>query len=369
MVWAKVPRSLCAADEAGEGKQEVPWAAILWMIYPETSKWSSTISGMPTNAPKSVLPAEPFQVFVCYAHADNQASNPEKRWLDRLLEFLHPLERQGSISCWSDRKLNIGDQWHENIQARLDRSKAVILLVSPAFLRSQYVSTNELPLIVSRALSRRMLVLPILLSPSLFERAEYKYPDSKVGPHTFRLADLQAANSPDKTMVDLNEGDQNRVFLQVAEQLYKLLPAEAPEGSVAKAIVTNGPLEPTLVARFQEANGKIVEISYEDVELPSLGMNLWVENAPEETRSVSFEIDDLSFTDRIWTLKRNNEVREFLTDDVNSWGNADIWARGKLADKSTWRIKSSLFDALIRHYGTGRQCRSIAKALKQIKEN
>ena len=84
---------------------------------------------------------------------------------------------------------------------------------------------------------------------------------------------------------------------------------------------------------------------------------------------MSFEIDDLSFDDRIWTLKHDEGVRAFLTDDMNSWGNVDIWARGKLEDKSTWLIKSSLYDALVRHYGKGRQRPSIAKALKQIKDN
>jgi hypothetical protein len=324
-----------------------------------------TISCMAKKALKSVLPTEPFQVFVCYAHADNENANPEKRWLNRLLEFIHPLERQGSISCWSDRKLEIGDQWHENIQARLDRSKAVILLISPAFLSSQYVSTNELPLILSNAIAKGLLVIPILLSPSLFDEVEYKYPNEESGPHKLRLSKFQPANPPSKTLVEMNEGEQKRVFLGVARRLSIVLPSDASEDS-ATSVVTTDAGQPLLLAQFQEEDGELVESGAG--KLTSFGITMWVENAPRKTTSVSFEIDDLSFKDRIWTLERTKSVREFLTDDMDSWGNVDIWVRGNLADGDTWLIRSSLYEALKRFYGSVTQELPIKRALKQIRD-
>ena len=32
------------------------------------------------------------QIFVCYAHKDNEHSDPSKQWLNRLREHLTPLE-------------------------------------------------------------------------------------------------------------------------------------------------------------------------------------------------------------------------------------------------------------------------------------
>ncbi len=98
-----------------------------------------------------------------------------------------------------------------------------MLLVSPAFLASAYIRNSELPVILKNATKQGVRIFPILISPSLFKMAKYKYPDPKTGPQEFTLSSLQAANPPGKTLVEMSEGEQNRVLLEVAEQLAKLL--------------------------------------------------------------------------------------------------------------------------------------------------
>jgi hypothetical protein len=326
------------------------------------------MSDMTDTEVKSILPDEPFQVFICYAHADNESENREQRWLDRFLEFMGPLERQALISPWSDRKLEIGDSWHANIQARLGRSKAVILLVSPAFLNSRYVSTNELPVILSQAKARNLLVVPILISPSLFEHVEYKYPDAKKGPKTFKLASLQSANPPTKTLFDMSTPEQNRVFLDVAERLLEVLkPSETAPQVETSPTKPKGEYPAVLLAQFQEFNGEIRKSSRKDT--PQLYVNLWIEQAPTETTTVTFEIDDMSFkNDRIWTKERGRGAREFFTE-MDTYGDVDIWVRGDLEDGGIWRIKSSLYGALKRHYGSRDKRPAVKQALEQIKTN
>lgn len=68
-------------------------------------------------------------VFISYAHEDRD-------YLDRLLVHLKPLEQQGLIDPWSDRKLAAGDDWQGRIEERLAAAKAAILLVSADFLAS-----------------------------------------------------------------------------------------------------------------------------------------------------------------------------------------------------------------------------------------
>jgi len=57
----------------------------------------------------------------------------------------------------------------------------------------------------------------------LFTKAKYKYPDPKTGPKEFTLSSIQAVSPISKTLVEMDEGEQNRVLLKVAEQLAELL--------------------------------------------------------------------------------------------------------------------------------------------------
>jgi hypothetical protein len=140
-----------------------------------------------------------------------------------LLEFLKPLERQVNIDLCSDRQIKIGEDWHERIQGQIAGAKAVVLLVSPAFLASDYIANSELPVILKNAAKQGVRIFPILISPSLFTTAKYKYPDPKTGPQEFTLSSIQAANQPSKTLVEMTEGEQNHVLLEVAKQLADLL--------------------------------------------------------------------------------------------------------------------------------------------------
>ena len=65
------------------------------------------------------------------------------------------------------RDIKIGENWQDRIQAKLDSSLAVVLLISPAFLASDYVANNELPVLLKHAHDRNgdsadnSLALPI----------------------------------------------------------------------------------------------------------------------------------------------------------------------------------------------------------------
>lgn len=143
--------------------------------------------------------------------------------MDHFLEFLKPLDRQGELTICSDQDLKIGDDWHQHIQAHLNGAKAAVLLVSPAFLASDYIANNELPILLKNASDRGVRILPILVSPSAFVWAKYKYPDPRIGPEQFTLASLQTANPPSKTLVEMTEGEQSRVFEGVTKRLLEIL--------------------------------------------------------------------------------------------------------------------------------------------------
>lgn len=170
-----------------------------------------------------MLPDTPRAVFICYTRADNKNDDPNRRWMDVFQKFLKPFVRQEDFTVCSDKDIKIGDDWHEHIQAHLAGAKAAVLLVSADFLASDYITNSELPVLLKNAADKGVKILSIILSPCSFDKARFKYPDAETGPHELMLSRFQAANSPDDPIVDMDEGDQSRVFKKVAEQLAELL--------------------------------------------------------------------------------------------------------------------------------------------------
>lgn len=121
-------------------------------------------------------------VFISYAHKDNESDDPRRRWLDRLRDHLRPLALEGLISTFSDNDIQIGQNWNERIQANLGSAKVAVLLVSPAFLASEYIRNSELPVLLKRVKERGVVILPIILRPCLFTTTLFRFPDPISGP-------------------------------------------------------------------------------------------------------------------------------------------------------------------------------------------
>ena len=168
-------------------------------------------------------------VFLSYAHEDNDDPNPKGRWLDRLLQMLTPIRLNDQVCAWSDRELRAGENWGEAISWQLNNSaKAAVLLVSPAYLASEFVRNGELPVLLKRSHDAGLVVIPVILRPCLFKDAMFKYPDPESGPDKLSLSVFQAANSPQRTLVEATLGEQDRILMSVALSLKQIFDA-APQ--------------------------------------------------------------------------------------------------------------------------------------------
>ncbi|MEM9092529.1 MAG: toll/interleukin-1 receptor domain-containing protein [Cyanobacteria bacterium P01_F01_bin.53] len=165
------------------------------------------------------------QIFICYAHRDNESPDPEKRWLDRLREHLGPFEAQQDLDIWSDQEIEMGGTWDADIKATLQTAKAAVLLVSPSFLNSKYIRNSELPVLLQRAKEQGVVILPIILRPCALKNIIFKYPDPKTGPDELSLASFQGANSLSTALNSLPQEQQDKVLASVAKRLLRLVPA------------------------------------------------------------------------------------------------------------------------------------------------
>jgi serine/threonine protein kinase len=83
------------------------------------------------------MPTSPIRVFVSYAHANDVV---HKAFGDSLAAAA----RQGAFEYWDDTKIESGAGWDTIIREELARADVALLLVSNAFLSSEYCSQVEL---------------------------------------------------------------------------------------------------------------------------------------------------------------------------------------------------------------------------------
>jgi hypothetical protein len=100
--------------------------------------------------------------FISYSHKD-------EKWLKSLNEMLVPLVR-GGLNIWSDQRIRPGDDWRQAIEDELAKATVAILLVSPAFLASEFIRNNELPPLLAAARQNGLRVLWIPVSTCLHEK-------------------------------------------------------------------------------------------------------------------------------------------------------------------------------------------------------
>jgi uncharacterized membrane protein HdeD (DUF308 family) len=102
---------------------------------------------------------KPVRLFFSYSHRD-------ERYLDRLKTHLVGLSRQGLIEEWHDRKIAPGQEWDKAIDENLQASEIVLLLVTPDFMRSEYVSEKEIKKAIEKHERGEARVIPIIVRPA-----------------------------------------------------------------------------------------------------------------------------------------------------------------------------------------------------------
>jgi TIR domain len=98
------------------------------------------------------------RVFVSYARANSYLAS---QLLKRFKEQAGASKRFRYL-FWQDRDILVGEDWRQAIARALDECTLGLLLVSPAFLGSQYVRKKELPRFVG---NRAKPVIPVMLQP------------------------------------------------------------------------------------------------------------------------------------------------------------------------------------------------------------
>ncbi|OAI40630.1 hypothetical protein AYO38_05610 [bacterium SCGC AG-212-C10] len=136
-------------------------------------------------------------VFISYSHEDRE-------WVDRLEIVLKPYLGGESFDVWDDSDIRPGQKWSQEIDRALSKARVAVLLVSPDFLASDFISKVELPEILRRA-GQDLTVFWIPIRPSAYE----------ITP----LASFQAASDPGKPLAALSRTQREAALVKIAREI------------------------------------------------------------------------------------------------------------------------------------------------------
>jgi hypothetical protein len=156
------------------------------------------------------------KVFISYSHEDES-------WKERLVGHLRVLERQGTADIWDTSDLKAGADWAKQIEKAVRETNVAVLLISPSFLASDFIVTNELPALLDRRQKEGLAIIPVMVRPTMWSALP-------------GIAELQFANDPSKPLSSTSEEERDDVYASISRQIAQLVETLA-ERSATRSVV------------------------------------------------------------------------------------------------------------------------------------
>lgn len=164
------------------------------------------------------------QIFISYSHRDT-------RWHHELVRSLMPYLRDASISSWSDEQITPGSEWFEEIKSALRNTKVAVLLVTPNFLKSDFILEHELGPLLKEAEKGGVKILWVPARASAYKKTA--------------LTNYQAVLDPDKPLADMTKAKRDRAWLKICDAIEAaIMPVGAltPTADTSNIVTSNAPV-------------------------------------------------------------------------------------------------------------------------------
>ena len=97
-----------------------------------------------------------MRAFISYSHKDAE-------FLSQLHEHLAAMRRQGILDTWTDRAIPAGDVIDDHVDGEIEQAQLYLLLVSSAFIASDYCIEKEFARALERQKSGKARIVPIII--------------------------------------------------------------------------------------------------------------------------------------------------------------------------------------------------------------
>ena len=102
-------------------------------------------------------------VFISYSHVDGE-------WLAKLKTHLKPFVREAKMKIWDDTQIRAGADWKQGITQALAAVKVAVLLVSPEFVASDFITAEEVPPLMAAAKNGGVTILWVPVRASSYKQ-------------------------------------------------------------------------------------------------------------------------------------------------------------------------------------------------------
>jgi formylglycine-generating enzyme required for sulfatase activity len=143
----------------------------------------------------------PTTIYFSYSHVD-------AKWLNKLQTTLAPMVRGGLRVC---NDAQPGETWRDKVEWALEKTtpletiEAAILLVSPSYLESDFITQKELPRLISAADERGFKILWVPVERCLYEITD--------------ITRYQAVFSPDRPLASLKPDELDEALVAICRAI------------------------------------------------------------------------------------------------------------------------------------------------------
>ncbi len=103
-------------------------------------------------------PLKMKKIFISYSKQDI-------RLVNKFIEHLSALQRDGKVAHWYCSELEAGSVWNDEIQKHLDEADIVCFMVSPNFMKTEYIHEHEIKkAFEKKAKEPNFKIVPIILN-------------------------------------------------------------------------------------------------------------------------------------------------------------------------------------------------------------
>ncbi len=105
-------------------------------------------------------------IFISYCHTD-------EAWKNKLVSHLKILEKQKLCEIWHDRDIRLGEKWYPAIETALNSAHIAIMMISDAFLNSDFINKEEIPRLRQRREKQGLILIPLFLRHCAWQEVQW----------------------------------------------------------------------------------------------------------------------------------------------------------------------------------------------------